>query len=205
MASEPVDVVLSVGGRPPARERADAARNRLKVLAAAEKLFAEAGTSDVTMEDIAREAGIGRATLYRRYPDPISIAQALLGEHEADLQQRILFGEPPLGPGAPPEQRLAAFYAAMTDLLERHLHLVLGAETGRARFRTGVYAFWRKHVQVLVQAAGVDAPPSVIDTLMAPLAPELYEYQRAAGLTSAQITDGLAWLATRTLCPPRPR
>ncbi|MEO6089572.1 MAG: helix-turn-helix domain-containing protein [Umezawaea sp.] len=198
MASEPVDVVLAFGGRPPARERADAARNRRKVLDAAEKLFAVAG-SDVTMEDIAREAGVGRATLYRRYPDPVSIAQALLGSHEAELQRGILFGEPPLGPGARPEERLAAFYRAMVDLLERHLHLVLGAETGRARFRTGVYGFWRKHVEVLVRAAGVDAPASVVDVLMAPLAPELYEYQRAMGLEPDDIADGLGWLAVRSL------
>jgi AcrR family transcriptional regulator len=202
MASEPVDVVLSVGGRPPTRERADAARNRLKVLAAAEKLFASANATDVTMEDIAREAGVGRATLYRRYPDPVSIAQALLGEHEAELQQRILFGPPPLGPGAEPAERLAAFYRAMADLLERHLHLVLGAETGRARFRTGVYGFWRKHVEVLVRASRIDAPAAAVDVLMAPLAPELYEYQRGLGLTTAEIADGLTWLATRTLVPP---
>jgi AcrR family transcriptional regulator len=198
MASEPVDVVIAFGGRPPTRERADAARNRRKVLDAAEKLFALAG-SDVTMEDIAREAGVGRATLYRRYPDPVSIAQALLGSHEAELQRGILFGEPPLGPGAPPAERLAAFYRAMVDLLERHLHLVLGAETGRARFRTGVYGFWRKHVEVLVRAAGVDAPASVVDVLMAPLAPELYEYQRALGLEPDDIADGLGWLAVRSL------
>jgi hypothetical protein len=33
---------------------------------------------------------------------------------------------PPLGPGAPPAERLAAFYAAMVDLLERHVHLARG-------------------------------------------------------------------------------
>src|SRR5262245_63674964 len=108
------------------RERADAARNRRRVLAAAERLFAQPGA--ITMEDIAREAGVGRATLYRRFPDPASIAVALLDKHERELQERLLHGKPPLGPGAPPTQRLAAFYAAMTALLERHLHLALRAE-----------------------------------------------------------------------------
>jgi len=197
--AEPVDVTLTMGGPPPPRERADAARNRAKVLAAAEKLFAKGNAKDVTMEDIAREAGVGRATLYRRYPDPVSIAQALLGEHESELQERILRGAPPLGPGVSPELRLAAFYRAMVDLLERHLHLVLGAETGRARFRTGVYGFWRRHVEVLLAAAEVDAPPALVDVLMAPLAPELYEYQRQRGLAPEEIADGLTWLANRTL------
>jgi AcrR family transcriptional regulator len=66
-------------------ERADAARNRAKVLAAAEALYARADPRTVTMDDIAKEAGVGRATLYRRYPDPAAIATALLDEHERRL------------------------------------------------------------------------------------------------------------------------
>ena len=92
----------------PPRERADAARNRVRVLAAAERLFAEGGR-DVTMEQVAAAAGVGKGTLYRRYPDVASIAQALLDEHERTLQERLLHGPPPLGPGAPPADRLAAF------------------------------------------------------------------------------------------------
>jgi NAD(P)-dependent dehydrogenase (short-subunit alcohol dehydrogenase family) len=64
------------------QERADAARNRAKVLEAAERLFAEGDPHTVTMADIARAAGVGRATLNRRYPDPGSVAVALLDEHE---------------------------------------------------------------------------------------------------------------------------
>jgi len=47
--------------------RADAERNRLKIIEAAQSLFAERGI-DVTMDEIARAAGVGVATLYRRYP-----------------------------------------------------------------------------------------------------------------------------------------
>lgn len=60
-----------------------AARNRAKVLAAAERLFAE--RRPVTMEEIAKAVGAGRGTLYRRYPDVASIAVALLDEHERGL------------------------------------------------------------------------------------------------------------------------
>ncbi|QFZ22540.1 TetR/AcrR family transcriptional regulator [Saccharothrix syringae] len=192
-------IALDSGGRP--RERADAARNRARVLAAAERVFADAaGSGGVTMEDIARAAGVGRATLYRRYPDVTSIAQALLDQHGSDVQGRILHGPPPLGPGGPPQERLAAFYRAMVELLEHHLHLVLGAETGRARFRTGAYAFWRRHVEVLLEQAGAAAPPAVVDALMAPLAPEVYEYQRKQrGLGPDQVVAGLDWL-TRCVC-----
>ncbi|MFF8768635.1 TetR/AcrR family transcriptional regulator [Kitasatospora sp. NPDC015120] len=186
-------------GRPP-RERADAARNRAKVLAAAERLFAAGDPAAVTMDDIARAAGIGRGTLYRRYPDRASIARALLDEHERALQERMLRGAPPLGPGGPagtvaPADRLAAFYAAMVELLETHVHLVLGAETGAARYRTGAYAFWRLHVAHLAREAGRPDPEVLADQLLAPLAPELFRHQRDAGVTPARIAAGLAALA----------
>jgi AcrR family transcriptional regulator len=47
--------------------RVDAERNRQRVLTAAREVFAEAGL-EVRMEDIARRAGVGVGTLYRRYP-----------------------------------------------------------------------------------------------------------------------------------------
>lgn len=48
--------------------RADARRNREKILAAARELFREQGTA-VALDDIARRAGVGIGTLYRRFPD----------------------------------------------------------------------------------------------------------------------------------------
>lgn len=47
--------------------RADAQDNRDRVLEAARRLFAERGI-DVTMREVARHAGVGPATLYRRFP-----------------------------------------------------------------------------------------------------------------------------------------
>lgn len=183
-------------------ERADAARNRAKVLAAAAELFATRDPRTVTMDDIAKAAGVGRGTLYRRYPDKNSIAVALLDEHERALQEQLLRGEPPLGPGAPPAERLAAFYAAMVELLDGHADLVLGAETGGARFGTGAYGFWFLHVRSLLVAAGVAEPDAMADSLLAPLAAEVYRHQRARGLTSAQIAAALAELAHSVLSEP---
>ena len=190
---------LLTGPSPPPRdgapERADAARNRIRVLAAAADLFATRDPRTVTMDDIARAAGVGRATVYRRYPDTWSIAAALLDEHERALQERLLRGDPPLGPGAPPATRLAAFYAAMVELLDAHADLVLGTETGGARFATGAYGFWSAHVRSLLVDAGIDEPDALVDAVLAPVSAEVYAHQRARGLTSAQITDALSRIA----------
>ncbi len=191
---------VSTGSRP--RERADAARNRERILAAAARLFAHADPVAVTMGDIARAAGVGRATLYRRFPDTASVAVALLDEHERRLQQDLLSGPPPLGPGAPPADRLAAFYGAMVDLLDQHLHLALGGESGAARFTVGAYGFWRVHVRALLLEAHVPDPDTVVDIVLAPLDPETHRYQRhQRGRSAQQIAAGLAWQAHRLLGP----
>lgn len=188
-------------------ERADAARNRTRILAAAEDLFGGFSPEHVTMEEIAQTAGVGKGTLYRRFTSREAIAIALLDEHERELQQSMIRGPAPLGPGAPPAQRLTAFYRAMIDLLERHGHLALAAETGGRRFNTGAYGFWRAHVAALIDEAGIeDEREAMVDTLLAPLAPELYRFQRQArGLAADDIARGLALLADRVLGRPHRR
>jgi AcrR family transcriptional regulator len=183
----------------PRSERADAARNRARVLEAAAALFEERDGREVTMEEIARAAGVGKGTLYRRYPDVPSIAVALLAEHERTLQERLLRGRPPLGPGAPPAERLAAFYRAMVELLERHGHLALAAETGERRYRTGAYQAWSLHVRALLADAGMDGHPALVDALLAPLAPDVFAQQRAGGLSARRIARDLGLLARRVL------
>jgi AcrR family transcriptional regulator len=59
------------------RPRADALRNRAKVLAAAEAVFAERGSSAST-EEIARRAGVGIGTVFRHFPTKESLLEAVL-------------------------------------------------------------------------------------------------------------------------------
>jgi hypothetical protein len=129
-----------------------------------------------------------------------SIAVALLDRHERELQRELLAGEPPLGPGAPPADRLAAFYRATVQLLERVGHLLRSAEGGSARFGTGAYGFWSTHVRTLLTDAGVPHAEQLAEVLLAPLAPELYHRQRHdLHLTAEEIGDRLAWLAKRVI------
>ena len=176
-------------------ERADAQRNRLRVLDAAARLLAE-DPSGTTMEQIAAAAGVGKGTLYRRYPDRTAIAAALLDEHERALQERIVRGPPPLGPGAAPAARLRAFYAAYVAFLEQHGHLSRAIESTPQRLRSGAHGAWRQHVALLVREAGLPAADVLAEQLLAPLDPALYAYQREElGRTPKQIVAALGRLA----------
>src|SRR4051812_942576 len=131
--------LLPVG--PPAApvERADAARNRKRVLDAAAALFAQHGVDGVTMDDVVAAAGVGKGTLYRRFGDKSGLAAALLDERERELQAAILSGPPPLGPGAPAAERVAAFAVAYLAYVDAHLDLVEMSQTAGpgARLRVG--------------------------------------------------------------------
>ena len=59
--------------------RADAERNRRRILEAAAEEFAERGLG-VTMDSIAARAGVGVGTVYRRFPDKAELLEALFEE-----------------------------------------------------------------------------------------------------------------------------
>jgi AcrR family transcriptional regulator len=74
-----VNTEESRGGRPGRLLRADAERNRQRILAAAAELFTERGL-EPSLDDVARHAGVGVGTVYRRFPDKASLADALFDE-----------------------------------------------------------------------------------------------------------------------------
>ena len=81
------------GGRP---LRADAARNREILLTHATELIAERGPG-VALDEIARAAGLGNATLYRHFPDRSALLQAIalrVISATAAAAERALAGEP---------------------------------------------------------------------------------------------------------------
>jgi AcrR family transcriptional regulator len=72
-------------GSPSARlMRADAQRNHDAVLAAAKAVFAQEGI-DAPMEDVARAAGVGKGTLYRRFPTREHLFAAILQDRVDEL------------------------------------------------------------------------------------------------------------------------
>jgi AcrR family transcriptional regulator len=183
-------IPLEILRAPPQKERADAARNRTAVLRAAARLFAEHGVAGVSMDQIAAAAGVGKGTLFRRFGDKSGLAAALLDARERTLQEAILHGPPPLGPGGSPADRLAAFADAYLGYLLEHLDLVRMSETASpgARYRIGAYRFWHRHAAILL--AGTPDPEYAAHAVLAPLAaehvaailPELGEKRLRAGI-----------------------
>ena len=144
-AMKPID--LPVLGAP--TERADAARNRQRILDAAERLFARDGVACTSMDAIAAEARVGKGTLFRRFGDRASLALALLESSERAFQDAFIRGPAPLGPGAPPCERLIAFGRTLLQHLSAHGDLLLAAQTAGtpgSRFDVGPYGAYRAHV-----------------------------------------------------------
>jgi AcrR family transcriptional regulator len=181
------------------RERADARRNRERILCAVARLVDEHGIDDVSMDDVAAEAGVGKGTLYRRFGDRWSLLRALIEEPERDFQDAVIRGEPPLGPGAPPCERLLAFGAGLLALLDHHARFILaGDKVTTGRYRHPVYAFYRTHVAFLLREILGEGTQTeyLVDALLAPLAPEPFLYQREIlGMSLEDLTDGWQSLA----------
>ncbi|MCP2169717.1 transcriptional regulator, TetR family [Goodfellowiella coeruleoviolacea] len=183
----------------PPKERADAARNRAVVLAAAAALFREHGVESVSMDAIAAAAGVGKGTLFRRFGDKAGLATALLDQQERALQEAILFGAAPLGPGEPdaaptPAERLRAFTNAYLDYVLTHLDLVRMSETASpgARYRIGAYRFWHRHVSLLL--AGRSDPEADAHALLAALAAD-HLHAVVADLGEARVRQAALRLA----------
>ncbi|KAB1916412.1 TetR/AcrR family transcriptional regulator [Micromonospora sp. AMSO31t] len=117
-------------------ERADAARNRAAILDAAESLFQRADLDHVSLERIAQVAGVGKATVLRRFGDLLGLVDALIAPRVAALQDRVRSGEPPLGPGGDPVARLHAYLDALLDFVLDSRTLI------RALEHYGPYAYY---------------------------------------------------------------
>jgi AcrR family transcriptional regulator len=182
--------------------RADAARNRDKVLAAAERLFAEHGPDCVSMDAVAAEAGVGKGTLFRGFGDRAGLVLALLTEHERRLQEDIIRGPAPLGPGAPAIERLIAFGERLFAHFSKHGRLIAAAETSDSvRYRSAPFTVYRTHVQMLVQEAAPDADWEYLaDALLAALRADHVAYlQDIRGMSEERLAVGWAELVRRTL------
>ncbi|MGI5254838.1 TetR/AcrR family transcriptional regulator [Actinacidiphila glaucinigra] len=187
-------IEIATAGQPPP-ERADAARNRQRILDAATQLLSEHGPEAVTMNSVAQVAGIGVGTVYRRFGDLTQLLLALVDHRERQFQQTFLSGPTPLGPGAPPGDRLRAFFHALTDHVAEHQTVMLAAESVSplARYTTGPYLAWHLHVSMLVRQIRPDANTAVLaDLLLSFSSPSLIRHLTATrGITPEVIKTSI--------------
>jgi AcrR family transcriptional regulator len=185
----------------PPHERGDATRNRALLLHAARRLIAARGPDTVTMNEIAAAAGVGKGTLFRRFGSRAGLMIVLLDEDEQAEQQAFLFGPAPMGPSAPPLERLLAYGRARLRFVHTHHALLSDIDRDpQSRYNAPV-TLHRTHIHVLLEAAGTTGHlDAQTEALLALLQADYVEHQiNERGLTLEQLGDAWESLA-RKLC-----
>lgn len=188
------------------RERRDAAEHRRQILAVARALFAAHGVDAVCMHEIARAAGVGQGTLYRRFAHKGALCAALLADSAAAFQDELgsafaaCTDTSALDLLARLVESLAAFNEEHAPLLGAIGDAAAGPRRGEA-YCSPFYAWLRlTTVDLLGRAAcrGEIAPldaECAADMILAPLAIDSYLYQRQVrGLSRERITATLRHL-----------
>lgn len=126
------------------RERADAARNRARILTAARKLLRRKRLDELCMDEVAALAGVGKGTLYRRFADRSALLLAILDEDERGLQESVLRGLDLPRDAAPTERVLTLLDALLAFHLDHARIIAVAEATARpfARFDNPPYQ-WR--------------------------------------------------------------
>jgi AcrR family transcriptional regulator len=182
-------------------ERGDAARNRVLLLDAARRLIADRGADAVSMDDIATAAGVGKGTLFRRFGSRAGLMLVLLDEDEKAEQAAFMFGPPPLGPGAPPLERLLAYGRERLQFSWTHHALLSDAGRDPQMRFSAPATLHSAHVRMLLASAGTTGDLDVqVDALTALLDADYITHQ-VADLGRSLDAQGDAWESlARKLC-----
>lgn len=190
---------LPLLGEPP-RERSDAMRNREALLCAARRMVEAGGVDAVTMDALAEEAGVGKGTVFRRFQSRSGLMAALVSDFEMDWQEAVLSGPPPLGPDAPPMERLLAMGRTRLELNLTHAPLMEAAGWALTH-GYAAHAFIAMHTRHLLEALNVHGDIQVMAmALIAPLtSPVLRQQIEVEGLDLDRIHAGWADLVQRVV------
>ncbi|MGW1741294.1 TetR/AcrR family transcriptional regulator [Nocardia sp. NPDC001965] len=155
--------------------RADAARNRDRILATARTLFAEHG-SGVQLPEIARAAGVGIGTVYRHFPTHTDLVEAAAGQRFAEIEE---FARRECRDGAEPGTALARYLNRVGEILAADRGLSAAVES--ARHSTG------------------SEPRGEARTRLEAVIGEIVELDRAAGTLRADCTVADVYLIVGAL------
>jgi TetR/AcrR family transcriptional repressor of mexAB-oprM operon len=188
------------------KERKDALEHRRIILQKAQSLFTEYGVDSVTMHQIAKSAGIGQGTLYRRYAHKGEICQDLMKESCEGISEEII-AFLKTNKLLPIRERLNTALQLCLDFIDSQSHWLVSIQAptceGRQElmYQSPMYKFLHDLFYELIseaEASFKEAAKDAIfraDTLIASMNPELYLFmRRERGYTKDEIKHKLVSL-----------
>ncbi|WP_324198415.1 helix-turn-helix domain-containing protein [Nocardia beijingensis] len=171
--------------------RADAERNRATILAVAGRLICDDKIDNVSMDDIAAAADVGKGTLFRRFTDREGLIRALFDDRTSRAWAAAcdLAGDATIPAG----ERILAFVAAVFDLTVVELQPLMRALPDGCQTET--WAPWRALLAELISQVAPDADADFLAmAIFAGMRPEITDT-----LSRQRHKDGVLALTERAL------
>lgn len=193
----------------PAQERpsrADALKNRELLLETAATLFHRKGVQNVTMSEVAEEAGVGKGTLYRHFSNKTELCNALLDQEQRDLQTRTLLRLRDRTES--PQVQLRWFLEQVATFVTHNLELLssVGDINAPLSLDMPAHRWWRQTIRALLTRCGsVNEIDYFTDTLYVMVDANTIRFQTdSRNLTLPDIVRGVNALLDRILGTPQP-
>ncbi len=188
-------------------ERADAVANRKRILTIANRLFDAQGVDKVTMADIAKAAGVGKGTLYRRFNNKAELCLALMDKKMTDYQNEVLDNlRRQTVQEMPYLEQLAYFLDSLVHFTDQHLPYLCEVQSAgllNQHIERELPHIWR-HMTIngllknAQQAGEISRQVDIdytADALLAPLRADIFRFQRLGrGFSLERISHGLRTL-----------
>lgn len=187
--------------------RGDAAQNRELLLETAVNLFNQHGTQNVTMADIAKAAGVGKGTLYRKFANKAELCYALMDTQLQTFQNGMIGRMRQLAEqGKSPMEMLDQFMDGVVHFTADNLPLLCQVRNGQVKTSSDSFSrphYWMNQtVQGLLSQAVENGEISAdldtqytADALIAPLDAHILQVHLESGFTRDRISNGLRALA----------
>jgi AcrR family transcriptional regulator len=172
------------------KERQDAIENRRLILETAHVLFQEHGVDNVSMQEIAQTAGVGKGTLYRRYKDKGDLCSDLVQKRFLHFKEQLSAYLDDMENCSPMVQlqRVLREYVNMVEELSKWLKVIQAYDCLKGRsatyFHSEPYVFMYKTIhslltemerQRLIESMDLSY---TTDVFLAAISPDFYLYQR---------------------------
>jgi AcrR family transcriptional regulator len=193
------------------RERTDATRNRHAILQATEDLLTRHRPEQISLEQVAALAGVAKGTVFHRFGSRTGLMTALMEERAKALQEAVLTGPPPLGPGAPAAERIRHFLTAIVDVVARNVGLRAALDHALATQRQpqpgqhdadSVYQVWHRHLSTLITEGRPDLDADLLAHLLLSPLHSGYIQRLLRDGAAPRLKSGLHTLADGVLTSP---